>query len=440
MSRPGEAKRTKMKITIFTIGSRGDVEPMVAFGEGLQDSGHTVTIVTEGRFESFVRGHGLGYVRVPGDTQGLLGSEEMQQILSRKNNSEAFFKCLMNATLPVAKEIFDGAMEACRDTDHIITTSVTIYVSYFIAHQLSRPITLAFSNPIVASSTKYFHNQFLPPPATWLPDAVQQKYNKFSHDIIPDAMWKTYIKSFGKVWKQMSTAPLPKEDPLSLALKLSPPLRLYGYSPALLPKPEDWDDTQHVTGYWNLKADRNYKPPVELESFLHAGPAPIYIGFGSMNNSLLKNGALEKLLVDLAHKTKQRIVVLKQGLNTDAMQLPSTVFATDPLPFSYLFPRMSLLVHHGGAGTTGVGLQAGVPAVVTPLIVDQSFWGWRMHQIGVGAEPIEWHKLNADNLSAAITKTLADNSIKTKVKALGTKVAAEDGVKTAVEIFNKKYS
>ena len=429
-----------MKITIFTIGSRGDVEPMVALGRGLQESGHTVTVVTERRFEPMVLEHGLRYVYVPGDTQGVLGSEEMQQILNRKNNTEAFFKCLMDSTLPVAKEIFDNTIEACRDTDHIITTSVCIYVGYFIAHQLSRPISLAFSNPIVASSTKYFHNQFLPAPAGWMPEAMKHKYNKFSHDIIPPAMWKTYIKTFGTVWKQMSSAPLPKEDPLTMALSISPPLRLYAYSPALLPKPADWDDTQHVTGYWNLKTDTTWTPPADLEAFIHDGPPPVYIGFGSMNNSLLKNGALEKLLIDVANKTKQRIVVLKQGLNTDGMQLPASVFATDPLPFSYLFPKMSLLVHHGGAGTTGIGLQAGVPAVVTPLIVDQNFWAWRMHQLGVGAEPISWYKLNADNLSATITKTLADSSITTKVKELGKLVAAERGVETAVEIFNQMYA
>lgn len=37
-----------------------------------------------------------------------------------------------------------------------------------------------------------------------------------------------------------------------------------------------------VVGFCFLNLANNYKPPEDLSNFLKAGPAPIYIGFGSL--------------------------------------------------------------------------------------------------------------------------------------------------------------
>jgi len=427
----------KMKITIFTIGSRGDVEPFVALGKGLRDSGHIVKIATEARFETLVKEHCLSYAMIPGDTTGVINSEEVQEVLSRKNNTEAFFKHLMTATIPFASQIFEQSIAACEDADHIITTPVCIYLGYFISQKLSKPLTLAAGNAIVASRTKYFHNLFLPPPPDWLPDRLQKSYNYFSHNIMPGLMWKTYHKFYAETWEKVHGTVLPKNDPVGAGLLKKPPLRLYGYSPAFLEKPDDWSYNQYVTGYWFLEPAKSWKPSAKLENFINAGPPPIYIGFGSMNNSLLKNDSLEKLVLGVVRKTKQRAIILNDGLNLDKVELSSNIFATDSVPFTYLFPKMSLIVHHGGAGTTGAALRAGVPSVVTPIIVDQNFWAWRMEKTGVSAKPIAWYKLSETNLSTAISSTLLNQNMHTRAKHLAQRIVGERGIETAVSIFNK---
>lgn len=50
-------------------------------------------------------------------------------------------------------------------------------------------------------------------------------------------------------------------------------------------------------------------------------------------------------------------------------------------PHDWLFPRMAAVVHHMGAGTTGAGLRAGVPAVGLPAFGDApsglaASWRW----------------------------------------------------------------
>jgi UDP:flavonoid glycosyltransferase YjiC (YdhE family) len=95
-------------------------------------------------------------------------------------------------------------------------------------------------------------------------------------------------------------------------------------------------------------------------------------------------------------------------------------------------------VHHGGAGTTAEGLRAGVPTVVIPFVVDQSFWGKHVNALGVGPEPIPVKKLTADTLTDAIQSATTDSSMKDRAAALGKTIRAEDGVGNAVKII-KQY-
>jgi sterol 3beta-glucosyltransferase len=77
----------------------------------------------------------------------------------------------------------------------------------------------------------------------------------------------------------------------------------------------------------------------------------------------------------------------------------------DSIPQSWLFPRVSAVVHQGGANTAAAGLRAGVPSVVIPFFGDQPFWGQRIADLGVGAEPISRKKLTAERLANAIVLT-----------------------------------
>ena len=83
---------------------------------------------------------------------------------------------------------------------------------------------------------------------------------------------------------------------------------LYGYSPQVLPKPPDWADNLHVTGYWFLDAQPNWQPPAELLRFLESGPPPVYVGFGSMSDKDPER--LTRLVLRALELTGQRGVLL----------------------------------------------------------------------------------------------------------------------------------
>ena len=111
----------------------------------------------------------------------------------------------------------------------------------------------------------------------------------------------------------------------------------------------------------------------------------------------------------------------------------------DSVPFSWLFPRVAAVVHHGGAGTTSAGLRAGVPSIVIPFFADQPFWGQRVAALGVGPAPIPRKKLTAERLAQAIHTAVTDQAMRQRAADLGVKIQAEDGVARAVTIIQDAF-
>jgi sterol 3beta-glucosyltransferase len=106
-----------------------------------------------------------------------------------------------------------------------------------------------------------------------------------------------------------------------------------------------------------------------------------------------------------------------------------------PRPHDWLFPLMSAVVHHGGAGTTAAGLRAGRPSFICPFIGDQPFWGRRVYQLGVGPKPIPQKKLTVIKLAQAIQDATQNQALRRKAQDLSLKIRAEDGITGAISII-----
>jgi UDP:flavonoid glycosyltransferase YjiC (YdhE family) len=203
----------------------------------------------------------------------------------------------------------------------------------------------------------------------------------------------------------------------------------------VIPKPADWDGQMHVTGYWFLDPVDDWNPPADLLEFLQAGSPPVFIGFGSM--STRNPEETTHLILQALACTQQRAIMLSGWGGLHKANLPDTVYMLDSIPFSWLFPRVAVVVHHGGAGTTSAGLRAGVPSIIVPFFADQPYWGQRVADLRVGPAPIPRKKLTAERLAQAIQTAVTDQAMRQRAADLGVKIRAEDGIARAVEIVQQ---
>ncbi len=209
------------------------------------------------------------------------------------------------------------------------------------------------------------------------------------------------------------------------------------WSPGLIPKPADWGPEIDIAGFVFLDLASSFKPPEALAKFLDAGEPPVYIGFGSI--VVDDPDKFTSLIFEAVEKAGVRALVSKGwgGLG-DEGNTPDNVYMLENTPHDWLFPRVSAVVHHGGAGTTAIGLKCGKPTMIVPFFGDQPFWGAMTARAGAGAhEAVPYKKLSADALAEGIRQCLTPEA-KEAAEAIAKSIAEEgDGAKNAVESFHR---
>jgi len=206
---------------------------------------------------------------------------------------------------------------------------------------------------------------------------------------------------------------------------------LFGISPTLVRKPRDWPEHFHVVGYWGSRHSPEWHPDRELAEFIVSGEPPIYVGFGSM--VLPERERIQSIVLD---SLDGRRALLAKGWSAWDTKVPSNVRVIGPTPHAWLFPRVSVAVHHGGAGTAHAAARAGVPSVVVPFMADQAFWGHRLHRLRVAAKPIALPRLTTRRLAAALRDASATD-IADNARAVSQAMSHEDGVRDAVALIER---
>ena len=375
-----------MNITILTVGSRGDIQPYVALGRGLQAAGHRVCMATHACWEGFTREHGLDFRPVAGDPRAMVEGEAGQKWLATDRNPVTFMRHMMDAGLPLLWQMADDYWAASQGTDLILHPILTALPAAAIAEKLRVPAYPAYLQHV--HSTGAYPSGMMPA----LP-RLGAPYHRLTYVLSGELFWQA-MRPIMNAWRQerLGLPALPRRNVFPAWERARTPC-FYGFSPAVLPRAPEWGEHIHITGYWFLNSWTDPEVPVHtrpeqerLADFLASGPPPVFVGFGSMTERDPARAA--ELVVRALAISRQRGVLLTGwgGLQPD--NLPHEIIAIDSAPFEWLFPQMAAVVHHGGAGTTAAGLAAGRPTVVVPYFADQHFWGWRVAMLGAGPQPI----------------------------------------------------
>lgn len=418
-----------MKIVILAVGTRGDVQPYTALGLGLRAAGHDVRIAAASNFEQFVRSYGLAFARLEGNFRELMETNIMQRLMVRHNPILAYREMALMAR-HVLESFTADSWKACQDADGVIFSTIAV-AGYHIAEKLGIPSCWAPLQPM--SRTRAF-------PGVTVPIGYDRNglLNWFTHIIEEQLAWQP-SRGFINRWRKdfLGLKPIPFSGPNALLEKKHYPI-IYGYSSKILPRPSDWGDWIHVTGYWFLDHPAGWQPPADLVNFIKAGKPPVYIGFGSMSNQDAEK--LTKIVVDSISHTKERAVLATGWGSLAGANLPDTIYRVEAVPHDWLFPQVAAAVHHGGAGTTAAAFRAGIPSVVVPHLVDQPFWGHRVFEMGVGPQPIPYKRITSESLTKAIAAATTDQEMKRRATALADQIKAEDGVAEAVKLVTHYFT
>jgi sterol 3beta-glucosyltransferase len=206
---------------------------------------------------------------------------------------------------------------------------------------------------------------------------------------------------------------------------------LHLFSEHVVRRPKDWPACGEVTGFCFLDAPAAWRPPAALTDFLAAGPKPVYVGFGSMTG--MNPEKLATLTRDALRQSKQRAVIGMGWGGIHGFEASDDMHVVDDVPHDWLFPRVSAVAQHCGAGTTAAALRAGRPTVAVPFFADQTFWGQTLNDLGAAPPPVPKKKLTVARLAAAIAHATSEPRYAERSEAIGAAIRAEDGAARTAE-------
>ncbi len=391
-----------MRIAMLALGTRGDIQPIVALGAELARRGHQVNLGVPPNLVDLARRVGLNAVSVGSDSQALLESTEGQQLLA-SGNVEEFMSRLQGVDHEQAVQRNAEMRDLCDEAEVIVSGALTEHKALSLAERADIHLVLihtfpirttgAVANPLVTTSE------------------LSPSLNRESHELFERIWWKGAEAGVNAQRAELGLAPTSR--PTAARVQERGDIEVQAYSPALVPGLE-WGECRPVVGFLDLSAE-DYRKLGEagvdagLEVWLNDGPPPAYFGFGSM--PVTKPAATLAMIVSVTAALGIRALVSAgwSGM-VDADTDADRVRVVGAVNHDAVLPRCKLAVHHGGAGTTAASLRAGLPTMVCSVFADQPFWGTQVERLGLGSHV---------RFAALTQRTLTDGLVRAMEPGVG---------------------
>ncbi|KAI6045078.1 glycosyltransferase family 1 protein [Pisolithus marmoratus] len=424
--------KESLHFTFLTIGTRGDVQPYISLAKGLIADGHRCKIATHGEFQAWIESHGIEFGYVGGDP-----AELMRICVENGTFTVSFLKEGLLKFRGWLDDLLKTSWEACQGTD-VLVESPSAMGGYHIAEALRIPYFRAFT--MTWTRTRAYPHAFAVPERK-----MGGGYNYMSYVMFDQVFWRAISGQINR-WRRnllhLENTSLDRMEPHKIPF-------LYNFSPTIVPPPLDWPEWIRVTGktgYWFLDdaevGAKKWTPPQDLVSFIdnahQTGKKVVYIGFGSIVVSDPRG--MTRCVIEAIVQSGVYAILSKgwsDRLHTKASEacepeepLPKQIYAIPSIPHDWLFRRIDAACHHGGAGTTGASLRAGIPTIIRPFFGDQFFWADRVEALGIGASV---RKLTVENLKDALVAATTDQKQIGRAKLVGEQIRSENGVGTAIE-------
>ncbi len=417
-----------------TWGSHGDIRPFLALAEGLQQAGHEVTLVLtcvdHSNYKNTRSAAGMNIVDV---ASPVIGNESDlkrigEAIVYERNPVRQAKNILTLGFEPAIEPMYAAAKQLCADNE--------LLIGHFFQYPLQACAELA-DRPYV--SVMLQHNMV---PSAYLPPAGVPQLGRILNRLtwrLARWMLNHSMKSYPDKFRQrLGLAPV---SDLLTDVWASKALTLVAVSAALCERQPDWPDNYQVCGFLDMpNIELEGELSSELEQFITAGEAPIYMSFGSltpMDINLQKETI--SLFSDAATMANCRAIIQARDFQACDVTANSNVFFVNSAPHALVFPRCKAVVHHGGSGTTQTACLSGRPSIIVAHIAEQAFWGDELRRAGI-AMLLQRRNVTASKLAECIAEVSASSAMIQRAEAMGEVMRSEDGVAAAVQLINDHFS
>lgn len=410
------------RIVFTTLGSWGDLFPLLALAKRLAEHGHACVVAATPAFRKMVEDEGVAFAPI-GIELGLDEYAAHPEILDARQNGLAGIRNLMRLfILPNLARTARDLEAACAGADLLVTHPA----------QLAAPMVAERCGLRWATATVFPANipsahtvpQGNPLPA--LSGPLGRAANRYAWWFSRLVLRGLFDRELNAVRRELG---LPPSRDVFLLSGLSPERTLVLCSPCYAPPQPDWPASIEVTGFALWDEPRAAPMPAQLAEFLDGGAPPVVFTLGA-SLAIDPQHFFAMAAEALAEIGARGVLLVGREANVAGHARPD-VAVVPFAPLSAVLARAAVIVHHGGVGTTATALRAGVPALVIPRAFDQLHHAERIAALGAG-RMLKWKHLDARRLAGELARLGGDPSYRTRAAALGAEIAREDGIGTAV--------
>lgn len=414
-----------MRIVLNTFGSFGDIHPYMALALELQARGHVPVIATSNVYREKIEGVGLESVAVrpnlpqPGDQ----AAELIDKIMEPKTGPRFLMEEII---YPAVRDSYEDLLRAVAGAD-LLVTHPAAPAGPLVGRKTGMPWISTLLAPFSFFSA---YDPPVPPFWQWTRKLrlLGPGFMKFALDLAKSGHKATAVAQFREELG-LSDAGNPVFDG-----QHSPMLVLALFSKVFAQPQPDWPKQTEITGFCFYDDQTQMPMPAELAQFLDAGPPPLVFTLGSSAVWVAHDFFGES--IEAAKRLGQRAVLVIGGERNALSSVPDGMIAVDYAPYEALLPRSSVVVHHGGVGTTSQGLLAGVPTLIVPFAFDQSDNADHARRLGT-SRTVYRDKYRAPRVAKELHELLTRPAYKQNATRVSAQLKQENGPARAADAIEQ---
>jgi rhamnosyltransferase subunit B len=360
-----------MKILIATLGSYGDVYPIIGLGRQLKRRGHSVVLLTNPFFESLAAKYALEFVPI-GTAPEYERFSHHPDLFDPRRSLRVFFDSLI---LPNIRTAYERLRECVQPGKTVVVSSILVFGARLVQEKHHVPNATLHLAPMAFKSAYEMPRNAIFSIPDWFPLVLRKLYWRVADAAVTDRLIGPGLNG---VRKQLG---LPPASRIMTVWGHSPEMVIGLFPPWFGAPQPDWPAASRLTGFPLFDEDEEAELKPDVEAFLEEGEPPVVF----MPGSLMRHAeSFLRTAVEACRIAGKRAILLSRFPRQIQDRLPDDVRYFPYIPFRRLLPRAGMLVHHGGIGTCAQALQAGIPQLIHPMAYDQYDNAWRVRRLGVG--------------------------------------------------------